>query len=384
MILPKQPPEKVEELQQELLLQSSFTLNYVMLVISSCLIASLGLIADSTAVIIGAMIIAPLMLPIRGIALALLAKFSTLLKTGLLSLVYGTAIGIGISTLLGILISPEWSKEILARTQPNLLDLGVAIASGGIGAFAKVKKEISDSLAGVAIAVALMPPVCVIGLGLSQLDWPISWGACLLYFTNLVGIMLACMITFWLMGYGSVRQARASVFWIFGLVGLLLIPLGASFTRLLVQARLQTSLKQVLLRGTLTFQRVDLIQTEYNWLSDPPEVRLVVWSSEPVTPNQVALIENYVQLRLRQHFRFIVQVSQTTIVTSRSTSSLDRMLPTAVPSPSASAVEASPTLPIELPLTEQFPTLNPQWLLDLTPPQPSNSPLESARGEPGS
>lgn len=284
------------------------------------MIASLGLIADSSAVIIGAMIIAPLMLPIRGVALALLDREETLLQKGLITLGVGTLLGVGISSLLGVLISPEWNKEILARTQPNLLDLGVALAAGGMGAFAKVRRGLSDTLAGVSIAVALMPPVCVIGIGLSRLDWQVSWGATLLYLTNLVGINLACILTFLLLGYGSVQKARTSVIWIFALVGLLLIPLGASFARLVAQTRLQSGLKDILLRGTVTFQRIELIQTEFNWLGDPPEVRLLVRASEPVTPTQVNLLEKYVRGRLHQDFRLIFEVSQTAVVTSHTRS----------------------------------------------------------------
>lgn len=87
-------------------------------------------------------------------------------------------------------------REVLARSEPTLLDLGIAIAAGGISGYAKVEPKVSSSLAGTAIAVALMPPVCVIGLGLSQADWSLSLGATLLYLTNLLGITLSCMLVF--------------------------------------------------------------------------------------------------------------------------------------------------------------------------------------------
>lgn len=195
-------PEEYAELMVGLMRESRLSLNYLMLVLGSCVIATLGLLANSPAVIIGAMIVAPLMLPIRGMAMGALDGNVLLFRTGILSLTVGTGIGVGVSFLLGCWVGlPNWGSEILARTQPNLLDLGVALAAGGISAFARVRKEIADSLAGVAIAVALMPPVCVIGLGLAHADWEISLGATLLYSTNLLGIALACMVTFLLMGY---------------------------------------------------------------------------------------------------------------------------------------------------------------------------------------
>ncbi len=86
-------------------------------------------------------------------------------------------------------------SEVLSRSKPNLLDLGIAIAASGISGYAKVNSKISASVAGTAIAVALMPPICVIGLGLAKFDLSLSLGATLLYLTNFLGISLACMLT---------------------------------------------------------------------------------------------------------------------------------------------------------------------------------------------
>lgn len=101
---------------------------------------------------------------------------------------------------------PTFGSKILARSEPTLLDLGIAIAAGSISGYAKVEPKISGSLAGTAIAVALMPPVCVIGLGLSQANFSLSFGATLLYLTNLLGITLSCMLTFLIAGYTSVDR----------------------------------------------------------------------------------------------------------------------------------------------------------------------------------
>ena len=105
--------------------------NYIVLIISSCLIATFGLISNSAAVIIGAMIIAPLMLPLRGIAFGALEGDVRLFRTGLLSVFVGTFIGVVLSGLIGVLIGiPEFESEVLSRTQPTLVDLGIAMAAG--------------------------------------------------------------------------------------------------------------------------------------------------------------------------------------------------------------------------------------------------------------
>ncbi|MEN9203119.1 MAG: DUF389 domain-containing protein [Thermostichus sp. DG_1_6_bins_120] len=308
---PVAKPEEYAELMLGLMRESRLSLNYLMLVIGSCVIATLGLMANSPAVIIGAMIVAPLMLPIRGLAMGALEGNLVLFRTGILSIAVGTAIGVGVSFLLGRLVGlPQWGSEVLARTQPNLLDLGVALAAGGIGAFARVRKEISDSLAGVAIAVALMPPVCVIGLGLAHADWSTSLGASLLYATNLLGIALACMVTFLAMGYAPLHKARSALSWMLGLVMLLVVPLGASMTRLLYQARLESALRSALLNKTITFQRVTLVRSDFNWVVYPPEVVLSVRADEPITPRQATLLEEFVESELGRPFTLIFQVVQ--------------------------------------------------------------------------
>jgi len=101
-----------------------------------------------------------------------------------------------------------YSSEVFARSSPTLLDLGIAITAGGISGYAKVQPKLSSTLAGTAIAVALMPPLCVVGLGIAQLDLSLSLGTSLLYLTNLLGITRSCMVAFFIAGYSPFRRAR--------------------------------------------------------------------------------------------------------------------------------------------------------------------------------
>ncbi|MBW4551179.1 MAG: DUF389 domain-containing protein [Aphanocapsa sp. GSE-SYN-MK-11-07L] len=302
---------QVQQLHTELLSESTPDSSYLVLIVSSCAIASFGLLANSTAVIIGAMIIAPLMLPIRGLAFGALAGNVLLFRRGLLAVAIGTVLAVLLACGLGRLVGiANFGSEVLARSEPTLLDLGIAIAAGGISGYAKVQPKISGSLAGTAIAVALMPPICVVGLGLSQADWALSQGATLLYLTNLLGITLSCMLAFLLTGYASFHHARQPLIWASVLTAILLIPLGLSFVRLVRQAQLETSLRQALLKRTVTFQRLDLLSSTTNWLANPPEVRLNVRAREPVTPRQVALLEEFVQQEMGQPFTLIFVVGQ--------------------------------------------------------------------------
>lgn len=321
MLQPNASQKELKNLHESLTVDAELSQNYVVLIVSSCLIASFGLISNSAAVIIGAMIIAPLMLPLRSLAFSALEGDLHLFRQSLISVGVGTGLSILLAGLLGSLVAiPEFGSEVLSRTQPNLVDLGIAVAAGGISGYAKVRPKISDALAGTAIAVALMPPICVVGLSLSQGIWQFSWGAFLLYLTNLLGITLACMLVFIAMGYARISHALG---WTLGLTGILLLPLGASFFQLVKQSQLQATLRKNLVNRTVTIgQQVRLIKTEVNWTKNPPEVYLNVQADKPITPKQVRLVEEFIEKEMKQRFTIIVRASRVHEV--RSSDSLER------------------------------------------------------------
>ncbi len=354
--LPHVSEKELFTLQESLLQESTISPGYLILTMGSCVIATLGLLADSVAVIIGAMIIAPLMLPIRGIALGALEGNVRLFKAAAYSILLGTGLGISVSCLLGWLVNlAEWGDQILSRTRPNLLDLGIALAAGTIAGYARVRPQISDSLAGVAIAVALMPPVCVIGLGLSQGDWQATGGASQLYLTNLLGIALACMLTFMFTGYTPILKAQSALLSTLGLIGLLIVPLGANLTRLLTQAQLEDSLRIALQERTITFQRVQVQRTSFNWGTEPPEVRFFVQTEEPITPRQVQLLERFADSAVGRPFKLIFEVAQTQTVTSEGSEPPTSLITPPSPSPSPSPATASES-PTPNPSPEQQPS----------------------------
>lgn len=175
-------------------------------IIFSAGIATLGLVLNSPAVIIGAMLISPLMGSILSLGLALAAGDFILLARGIANITLSCSVAIGFAVLL-IFILPfkEATSEILARIQPNTLDLGVALFSGAIGAIAICRpiKGVVTSIPGVSIAVALMPPLCVVGFGVGvafSLNWSegfqIAKGGGLLFLTNLVAISFASLLVF--------------------------------------------------------------------------------------------------------------------------------------------------------------------------------------------
>lgn len=169
-------------------------------------VATLGLVLNSPAVIIGAMLISPLMGPILAAGLALASGDLILGIRAVVSLALSCVVAVLFAvTLVGLLPFKEMTSEIAARTQPNTLDLVVALFSGAIGSIATCKeaKGVVTSIPGVAIAVALMPPLCVVGYGLGLAvslnpaeGWRVSLGGGLLFLTNLVAITFTAMLVF--------------------------------------------------------------------------------------------------------------------------------------------------------------------------------------------
>lgn len=153
-------PERFKVVHAEISDGSEPALRFYILVAISTLIASFGLIADSTAVVIGAMLVAPLMTPIFGISLALVRGEPDLLGRAARAEIVGVVAAVSMGFVLGSLIGDiEPTPEMLSRTRPNLFDLLVAVLAGFAGAYALVDEKISPALPGVAIATAIVPPL---------------------------------------------------------------------------------------------------------------------------------------------------------------------------------------------------------------------------------
>lgn len=160
--------------------------------IFAILIASIGLHVNSTAVIIGAMLISPLMGSIVGAGFSLAVHDFLNLKKSLINLGYAVGISLVTSTLF-FLVTPNSSaqSELIARTQPNFYDVLIAFFGGAAGIVASTRKSKGNAIPGVAIATALMPPLCTSGYGLSNLDFSVTIGALYLFFINTTFILIS-------------------------------------------------------------------------------------------------------------------------------------------------------------------------------------------------
>lgn len=233
-------------------------------------IAAMGVITDSTAVVIGAMLIAPLMTPLMAMAISLVMGWPNRFGMALVIATAGIVLAIGIGVLLGLIaptvIATDTNSQILARSTPTVLDLIIALAAGAAGAYGLSRPDVSDSLPGVAIAISLVPPLSVVGIAYSQADWAAGNGALLLFLTNMVAILTMGGLTFVVTGVTPlsvvyegqrrVRTALASVAVLATLVVGALLLNGAELA--------SNALGEARLAGTVEA-----------WLADSPLHRLV-------------------------------------------------------------------------------------------------------------
>ena len=302
---------------------------FIVLSVGASLIATLGLLANSAAVVIGAMVVAPWITPLRAAAFAILLGEVRLLGRSLRTLLVGVSTTTLLSLMLGSLAGlPQFGTEVLTRTQPNLLDLGIALVAGGLATYAKLRSDAVSSMAGTAIAVALVPPICVMGLLLSHQRWSEASGAGLLFTTNLLGILTGGLV---LMAWKDrqfryeLRRSHLSAASFF-LTGLLLIPLGSSFINLLGKARedntrdlVRSTIKRFLTRETLTFgdpDSVDVERVDIAWDQNPPLIRVVVRVADPDRPTykQVSAVQDEINRRQPIRFRMVVQRTAVDVV----------------------------------------------------------------------
>jgi len=222
---------------------------FLLLVVMATAIATLGLLQSSAPVVIGAMLVSPLLGPIMGIGFGLATIESNLIKRSLVTLAAGTLVAIIIAALI-IWLSPikDVTPEIRARTQPTLIDLGVAVVGGIAGVYAILRK-LSGVMVGVAIATALLPPLSTVAFGLVTGRPDFAMGGGLLFLTNTLAIAFSVTIVARLNKFGPSLTPQHTAMQVVGIVatlGILSIPLAISFNNIVREIRARTAVQSEL------------------------------------------------------------------------------------------------------------------------------------------
>ena len=261
-ILPKPLDfERKEIVLNELMKSASPGYDFFLLIVLSCTIATFGLLSNSAAVIIGAMLVAPLMSPILGLSLSSVAGEQLMFRRAIVALLEGVTLAIALSALITMLtyqtpyeVLSSLPGEVVSRTHPSPYDLIIALAGGTAAAYALAQPRISAALPGVAIATALMPPLCTTGIGIALGAQSVIIGASLLFLTNMAAITFAGILVFAWLGFRPLRNGNQviglpkSVFISALLVAAIAIPLIALSIRSFQESSLSKTIQDAIVQ----------------------------------------------------------------------------------------------------------------------------------------
>jgi uncharacterized hydrophobic protein (TIGR00271 family) len=285
------------------------TPRYAFMVVMSCGIAILGLLQSSAAVVIGAMLISPLMGPIVQLGFSLCVVDFRLMRRALYALALGVVLAL-FTAMCVVWLSPlkEATSEILARTQPNLFDLLVALFSGLAGGYAVITRK-GEAIVGVAIATALMPPLAVVAFGLATGNMAIAGGAFFLFMTNLLAIAFSVTLIAKWYGFG-IENSPQHTAWQAGVIVvtfiLLAIPLGLALRGIAEQAWTANQAR-VAIQAYLDEYKGSIERLKVERRGDGYAINLVA-----LVPVYLSDVQDEIQSRLQRRLKrsFTLQVRQ--------------------------------------------------------------------------
>lgn len=391
--------ERQAEVQSDLEAASSPGVDFFLLIVLSATIATLGLLTNSAAVIIGAMLVAPLMSPILALSLASISGEQRIFRSSTIALVQGAMLAIALAWLLTeisnalpfILIS-ELPSEVLSRTRPTPFDLLIALAGGAAASYALARKNLSAALPGVAIATALMPPLCTVGIGLATGSNDVALGALLLFMTNLAAIGFAGIVVFFIVGFRPVNphvmmvgNVPRSLLIALVLVVLVSIPLVYTAVVFVAEGRVAATVRQAVTAELENYPEVSLVDVHYSELTGQSDsngtlnVDLTVRSLDSAAMNYDATValQSGIAARLQRPVRLVVLVVPSVqldplVPPTQTATSTPGPTPTATntvtftPAPTNTAT-ATATLPSATPTATDTPTTTPMPVIVVLP-----------------
>lgn len=212
--------------------------SFIILMLLSAILVTIGLYLNSASIVIGAMLLAPLMHPIVAFSMGLLRQDYILSKESFRTIAIGVLLTLLTAAFIALVLPFEHvTQEMAGRLKPSILDMIVAIISGVAAAYVKNNAKVVGTLAGVAIAVALVPPIATAGIGLGWGDFVMLYQAFLLFLTNLVGIIFAASVVFFMQGFSPMKQAKRGLLYILLIAVIITMPLFDSFVSMVQDAK---------------------------------------------------------------------------------------------------------------------------------------------------
>ena len=306
----KEKPVPIASINRSLWRASVPSFEFYFMLGLSAIISTLGLLANSVAIIIGAMIIAPLIGPIMGITYSTIIGNRKLLYRSSLTLVSGILLTIFLSWIIALGVGLKTvDSEILSRTNPTLIDLGIAMAAGAAGAFANTRRRIANALPGVAIAVALVPPLSVIGIGLALVEIKLATGASLLFLTNFISIIFFGGLVFLFQSYGNLERAKHGLFFSVCMLLLVGLPLTLSLRNLLIEKNIHYQISNIIFSQAKIFDNRTIEAITVKQKADFLAVKIEVLApGGSISQNQVEAMRDFLTKTTGKKIRLEVYI----------------------------------------------------------------------------
>lgn len=289
----------------KLIADTQANIGFMGLAAISALIATFALLIEDIPVLVGAMLIAPFLTPTLLVGMGIVRGDLKLLRKGLVTLVIGVIIGIA-SAILITLISPikEIGDEIITRSSPTLIQLFIAVLAGAAAAFSYSYRKIRAVLAGAFIALALVPPISIVGIGIATLNWEIIGGASLLLVANIIGLTIASVAVFFLLGFRpaneleNLRGVRLGIIWLAVLFFLIALPLGYIMENIITKIRIENTAKDVIERQLNQYPESRVKDVASNQKDGKIKISFTVHSGYQIDNSFIAGIKNNLEKEL--------------------------------------------------------------------------------------
>ena len=293
-------------------------ISFYMMVVLACTIVTLGLLTNSSTVIIGAMLISPLMSPIIAGSLAITLGDGKLARSAFQAELSGMMLTIIMAALITTFSpSQELGSEIVALTKPTLFDLFIALAAGAAGAYAICFRQGGGAvLPGAAISIALMPPLSVTGIGLAMGQGSVALGGFLLFLANLAAINLSSSLVFYLAGFssqfslehGAIKNVYKRLLLSMVFTILISIPLFLIMSQAIHQNKVNSIIQQVVFEKITELKNAGIVNYGFKEETNKYYVNAVIRSSEQVNHELVKRLENSLERYLKKPTKVNVQV----------------------------------------------------------------------------
>ncbi|MDD4607093.1 MAG: DUF389 domain-containing protein [Patescibacteria group bacterium] len=296
--------ERQQKVYDQLKEGSEGDLDFYTLSIFSAIIISLGLIIDNGPVVIGGMLVAPLVWPLLGLGISIVEGKKIFLWNALTVLAKAMLLILFFSFLIGLLIPAQTlGDQILMRTQPSIFELLIALAAGFIGAFIIGYPKIGSAIGGVAIAVAIVPPICVMGVTIAKGDLNQTAGAFLLVITNLIAIILASSLFFILANFKppaskeAQTRRRSGIIWTTIILIIITVTLGYLTQDIIRNDKLKENVNQILRNN---IDQVEIINNQIKNKDGVLYIETVIRTSNYLTEQNVKILSQILASELDQ------------------------------------------------------------------------------------